>query len=84
MALKKGIVLVDDKEVEQYVLESKEDVDNFYEEIDDRHTVKSLKDDFKGYIAKGEKILLNTKLNAALFYSWRTAGKENWILLKLI
>jgi hypothetical protein len=83
MALKKGIINIDGQEVEQYVLQNKEDVQKFFR-ANKNALLPSLKNSFINYVNGGETIILDTKTNRIGYYSWRTTGKENWNLLRLL
>ena len=77
-----GKVSVDGEVIEQYILKSEEDVNKYLEEFPKmKLKLLSLEETFKNIVAKGGVVLLSTEENMAGFYSWRTAGKENWIVL---
>lgn len=83
MALKKGIINIDGRECEQYVLQNKEDVNKFFK-AKKESMLSSLKSNFINYIERGETIILDTKTNRIGFYSWRTTGEKNFNLLRLL
>jgi hypothetical protein len=83
MSLKKGIINLDGREIEQYVLENEEDIQEFFKDKDDS-IYRSLKSSFTKYINDGNTVILDTTKNRVGYYSWRTAGKDNWNLLRLL
>lgn len=83
MALKRGIINIDGREHEQYVLQNKEDVNKFFK-AKKESMLSSLKANFISYIERGETIILDTETNRIGFYSWRTTGENNFNLLRLL
>lgn len=83
MKLKKGIVSVNGNEIEQFVIEDKKDIDSFLKKFPQMRAL-SLKDTFQEIINDGDIVILDTNENRIGFYSWRTVGKENWKLIRIL
>jgi hypothetical protein len=81
--MKKGIVQVRGQEIEQFVLQNENDVEIFFNKKKVMQKT-SLREAFFRYVSCGVTIILDTKVNAAGFYSWRATGEEQFILLRLV
>ena len=77
MKIKKGTINIDGKEVEQFFIETKKDINTFFKRFP-QMKITALKDSFNRVVSGGEVVITDTYENGAGFYSWRTEGKTNW------